>query len=89
MFVIINDKLKLIRQNPNIFLCSFRALGWISPFFIQALFSKSVYFAYHQLICCPVCTLVLCKGQYVLKLRHMVCLPSYHLSVLPKVYSAS
>ena len=34
MFVIINNKLKLIRQYPYVFICGFCTSGWFSPLFI-------------------------------------------------------
>ena len=87
--VIINHKLKLIRQDPYIFIFSFCVSGRLSPLLIQALFIERIDMIYHQLIRGPVRSLVLREGQYVLKLMDPVCLPFYRPVLSPKLYSAS
>ena len=47
MFIVVNNKSKLFRQYPYIFLCTFRTFGRISPLFIQILFTKCFDFIYH------------------------------------------
>ena len=47
MFIVVNNKSKLFRQYPYIFLFTFRTFSRISPLFIQILFTKCFDFIYH------------------------------------------